>query len=585
MRRLRALTLFLLVLAAGCDFFQLPAMSKPSVLVSPTSGLTTTKDGGTATFTVRLATAPTANVTIGLTSSRTDQGTVAPATLTFTSANWSSPQTVTVTGVDDHVAGRSVAYTVVTAPAVSTDPAYSGMDPPDVSVTNVGNDVPGFAVTPTSGLVTTEAGGTATFTVRLLTRPTANVTIGLTSSRTDAGTVAPASLTFTPASWDQQQTVTVTGVNAHVAGGSVAYVVVTAPAVSADPAYSGLDPPDVSVTNLNTETPGINVTPTAGLTTTETGGKATFTIVLATQPKANVTIGLTSSDTTQGTVSPSSVTFTPADWSSPQTVTVTGVSSNVAGGSQAYTVVTAPATSTDPSYSGLDAPDVSVTNQHDLKAGITVAPTSGLTTTETGGSATFTIVLDTRPSANVTIGLTSSDTTQGTVAPSSVTFTPASWNAPQTVTVTGVSSNVAGGSQQYTVVTAPATSADPAYAGLDAADVSVTNQHNLTAGITVTPTSGLTTTVAGGTASFTIQLATRPAAAVTIGVSSSDPTRGTPAPVIVTLTDATWNVPQTVTVTGGAGAGAYTILLAPAGSADPAYSGLNPGDVSVTNAP
>ena len=44
------------------------------------------------------------------------------------------------------------------------------------------------------------------------------------------------------------------------------------------------------------------MTPTPGLTTTEAGGTATFTVVLNTQPTADVTIALSSSDTTEGTV-------------------------------------------------------------------------------------------------------------------------------------------------------------------------------------------------------------------------------------------------------------------------------------------
>ena len=49
--------------------------------------------------------------------------------------------------------------------------------------------------------------------------------------------------------------------------------------------------------------------------------------------------------------------------------------------------------------------------------GITVSPTSGLVTTEAGGTATFTVKLNTAPTADVTIGLTSSDLTEGTVSP------------------------------------------------------------------------------------------------------------------------------------------------------------------------
>ncbi|MEG5124546.1 DUF4347 domain-containing protein, partial [Microcoleus sp. ARI1-B5] len=74
----------------------------------------------------------------------------------------------------------------------------------------------------------------------------------------------------------------------------------------------------------------------------------------------------------------------------------------------------------------------SVTIADNDTAGITIAPTTGLTTTEAGGKATFTVKLDSQPTANVAIGLTSNNTTEGTVDKASVTFTPANWNLPQT---------------------------------------------------------------------------------------------------------------------------------------------------------
>jgi hypothetical protein len=60
------------------------------------------------------------------------------------------------------------------------------------------------------------------------------------------------------------------------------------------------------VTNTDNDTAGITVTPIAGLVTTEAGGTATFTVVLNTQPTADVTIGLSSSDASEGTVAPTS---------------------------------------------------------------------------------------------------------------------------------------------------------------------------------------------------------------------------------------------------------------------------------------
>src|SRR5262249_28746575 len=244
---------------------------------------------------------------------------------TFTSANWNVAQTVTVTGVDDPFVDGNIAYTIVTAPASSTDPLYSNRNASDVSVTNTDNDVAGITVNPTSGLTTTEAGGTATFTVVLTSQPAANVTIGLTSSDLTEGTVAPASVTFTNANWNVAQTVTVTGVDDAIADGNIAYTIVTAPATSSDANYSNRNAAAVSVTNTDNDVAGITVNPTSGLTTTEAGGTAHFTLVLTSQPTANVTIGLSSNDLTEGTVAPSSLTFTSANLNVAQTVTVTGV--------------------------------------------------------------------------------------------------------------------------------------------------------------------------------------------------------------------------------------------------------------------
>ena len=57
-------------------------------------------------------------------------------------------------------------------------------------------------------------------------------------------------------------------------------------------------------------------------------------------------------------------------------------------------------------------------------------------------------------------------------------FTPADWNLPRTVTVTGVDDLEVDGNVSYTIVLHPATSADPMYQGLDADDVKARNQDN-----------------------------------------------------------------------------------------------------------
>src|SRR5205085_1535082 len=124
----------------------------------------------------------------------------------------------------------------------------------------------------------------------------------------------------------------------------------------------------------------------------------------------------------------------------------------VVDGPISYTIATAPAVSTDSNYNTRDAADVLVTNTDNDVAGITVTPTTGLTTTEgAGGTATFTVVLSSQPTANVTIALSSSNTAEGTVSPASLVFTPANWNVAQTVTVTGVDDQVVDGPITYTI--------------------------------------------------------------------------------------------------------------------------------------
>jgi len=246
------------LLHGGSDAFLLtlnPAFQgAPGIAVGPIGGLTTTESGGTATFQVRLSTQPTANVMIGLLSSDTTEGTVSPVSMTFTSTNWNTSQTVTVTGMDDAVQDGDVAYKINTGPVTSNDPNYNGLDPADVSVTNKDNDIPGVSVSPTSGLTTTEGGRAATFTMRLNTPPTADVTIALSSSDLTEGTVSPGSMTFTSTNWNTSQTVTVTGKDDNEYDGDVAYKINTGPVASIDPNYNEqLDPADVSLTNKDND--------------------------------------------------------------------------------------------------------------------------------------------------------------------------------------------------------------------------------------------------------------------------------------------------------------------------------------------
>ncbi|MXW69102.1 MAG: hypothetical protein F4Z61_03990, partial [Acidimicrobiia bacterium] len=107
------------------------------VAVTETEDGTTVSEDGTVTdsYQVVLATQPSANVTIAVTSDDTDAATVDSDTLTFTPGNWNQPQSVTVTGVDDDIDQSTDRTVSISHVATSEDTAYGGIEVASVSVT------------------------------------------------------------------------------------------------------------------------------------------------------------------------------------------------------------------------------------------------------------------------------------------------------------------------------------------------------------------------------------------------------------------------------------------------------------------
>jgi len=328
------------------SFIYIPAATA-GVTVSPTNTLVTSEFGLTATFNVQLDLAPTNDVTINLFSSNPAEGIISTSAVTFNSTNWNIPQTVTITGQDDALVDGPAAYSIVLDTISSGDLRYNGLNPADVPVINVDDETYGITVAPTTGLVTTEAGGTAQFFAFLNRAPSADVTIGLASDTPTEGTASTNLLTFTPANWNVPQTVMVTGVADFRKDGNKSYKIVTAPAISADANFNGIDPVDVSLINVDIDNPAINYSIPNPLTVIE-GGTTNYSIVLASQPDSNVVVTVTS-DASVATVSPATLTFTPANWNTPQVVTVFGVDNFVADGNVAFGITNTVA-STDPLY-------------------------------------------------------------------------------------------------------------------------------------------------------------------------------------------------------------------------------------------
>ncbi|MDH5721370.1 MAG: T9SS type A sorting domain-containing protein, partial [Spirochaetia bacterium] len=130
-----------------------------------------------------------------------------------------------------------------------------------------------------------------------------------------------------------------------------------------------------------------------------------------------------------------------------QTVTVTGVDDAIVDGAIAYSIVTSPDVVTaDGNYNNLDPADVAVTNDDDdIVAGVTFSLAS-ISMTEGGINETYTVVLNTVPTGDVVINITSADIINGVnIDKPFLTFTPVDWNIQQTVTISAIDDNIVEG--------------------------------------------------------------------------------------------------------------------------------------------
>ncbi len=347
------------------------------ITVTAANEISTSEDGGSASFSLRLTVEPNGGVIIGLRSSNPNEGILDDFSVSFSRLDWNQPKTIIVTGVDDGFVDGDIAYSIVFTPAISGDADYSGVTAPPVQLTNVDNDSisnAGFIVSPTSGLTTDENGLTATFMVSLLSQPTADVTIGVTSSDPTEGSADKAQLVFNAANFQVPQLVTVLGLTDNDLDGPVRYTIILSPAISADGNYNNADPYDVIVTNNDNDlgvVPAVIVSPTQGLQTVEAGtnpGVSSFTVKLNTQPAADVVIPFSSDNPAEGFPLAASVTFTNINYDTPQTVVLAGVDDADIDGDVGYTIVSGDPSSADPAYDALnaaDVADVSVINRDD----------------------------------------------------------------------------------------------------------------------------------------------------------------------------------------------------------------------------
>ena len=482
-------------------------------------------EGDTATYTMRLAARPSGPVTVDVSSA--DAGAVAvPVRFVFTTSNWNQPRTVTVRGVeDDDFSDESVAVT-----HTASGGGYGSVR--GTVTVNVDDDdtvPPGLVFSASS--VDVGEGDTASYTMRLAARPSGPVTVDVSSA--DAGAVAvPVRFVFTTSNWNQPRTVTVRGVEDDDTSDESVAVTHTA----SGGGYGSVRGTVTVVVDDDDTVPPALVFSASSVDVGE-GDTASYTMRLAAQPTAAVTVEVRSGDAGAVAV-PARFVFTTSNWNQVRTVTVRGVED----GDTSDESVEVTHTASGGGYGSVRGTVTVVVDDDDtVPPGYVFSPQQ-LSVGE-GDTATYTLRLATQPTGAVTVEVSSGDT--GAVAvPASFVFTNRNWNQPRTVTVRGVDDD-------------------------DTSDESVEVTHSSSGG-GFGPLSGTVTVVVvdddtvppglvfsassvdvdeGDTASYTLRLATQPSGPVTVEVRSGD-AGAVAVPVRFVFTTGNWNQPRTVTVRG-----------------------------------
>ena len=258
------------------------------------------------------------------------------------------------------------------------------------------------------------------------------------------------------------------------------------------------------------------------------------------------------SDGVGSTKTNTSLSFTNSTWETPQTILVSGLNDS----DKLNESITLTLTPSGGGYGSTEAATIAVTIRDDDKnqfvfTGLTDS-NRAIEVDEGTATSSFTVALSANPASNVTVAITSSNSAVS-VSPTSLSFTSTTGTTAQTVTITaGSDPNTE--DEEYYLRLVPSGSTDTRTRGYSIA-VTV-DDNDTTNDLTVSGTSlSLNESSAGNTDTFTVKLASAPAAGkdvtVAIGVHGANGKRiATADKNKLTFTSSTYSTAQTVTITG-----------------------------------
>ena len=329
--------------AYSAEVLETPVMPTAAGVTVSESALTVTEQDTTGdSYTVVLDRLPTASVTVTVGGLGSSDVTANPASLTFTTGNWATAQTVTVTAGND--ADTTNDTVTLTHSAMSSDSAYQGITIAGLTVTVNDNDtaqVLGVMIEPGNAQLVVQWTAVANATGYEVQWKSGGQGYNNTSRRAVIGSGSTTSHTISSLNNGTAYTVRVRATRTGANSG----------------AYSA----EVVKTPVMPTAAGVTVSESALTVTEEDSTGDTYTVVLDTQPTADVMVTVMGHAGTDVTLTPSSgvLTFTTGNWGTARTVTVTA--GDDADTTNDMVTLTHAAASTDSNYSGITVASVVVT--------------------------------------------------------------------------------------------------------------------------------------------------------------------------------------------------------------------------------
>ena len=568
-----------------------------SLRVSPSE--VTVEEGGSGSYTVALGTEPSGAVRVTITGAAGMSVSLGGDALTFTPSDWNVPQTVTVTGpAQDDLFEADETVTLVHSAAGG---GYGGLSASvEVTVTDDDVAVPALVLwgtvvmlhnrvnavatgdrgdgsiaddDPEPSLTVADAsateGGTVTFTVTLTPVSGRRVTVDWAASDDTATSVdyTSASGTLAFAAGETSKTVTVRTTGDRVDEEDEAFTVTLS-----NPGNAVIGDASATGTITDDDTRGITIVPPPSAI--DEGGSATYTVVLASQPTATVTVTIgghagTDISLSGTTLSNNELTFTTSNWGTAQTVTVNAADDDDAIADAAVTLTH---TSSGGDYGPVGAVGVTVAVTENDTATLSVADAEA-SEGDANAAVEFEVTLSVASSNAVTVDYATSDGTAKagadfTATSGSLTF-PAGSTVSQTVRVPVTSDTLDEDNETFTLtlsnpgnarfpgdgttLAVAGTIADDDHEpgtvsgeGLTIGDASASEGGSLTFTVSLTPVSGRAVTVDWATLDGTAKSADYTAASGSLTFAAGDTTKT----VTVSTTDDTLDEDdETLTVT------------------------------------